>query len=186
MTEKTFDIIIIGGGLTGLLTAFTLSQKNLNIALIDKNDFTNQSSISADFRSTAISEGSKIFFEKIDIWKNIKSQAQNIKYIRVYDREISNKIDFVNSNKKSYLEYNNENKLIKKVLLNKNKLKKNIKIFSKNKLKSIQQLESIINCKTQKNTIKSKLLIAADGKNSFIRSIIKTNFFSKLCSPLYR
>ena len=33
MNEKTFDILIVGGGLTGLLTAYTLSKKDLNAIL---------------------------------------------------------------------------------------------------------------------------------------------------------
>ena len=41
MNEKTFDILIIGGGLSGLLTAYTLSKKDLSVAIIDKNDLFN-------------------------------------------------------------------------------------------------------------------------------------------------
>ena len=62
MKEILTDILIVGGGLTGLLAALSLSTNDNKIILIDKYDFTNLSKEKIDFRTTAISEGSKNFF----------------------------------------------------------------------------------------------------------------------------
>ena len=68
MKELHSDILIIGGGLTGLMTAYALSPLKKNIIIIDKFDFGITKDANADLRTTAIAEGSKIFFEKINIW----------------------------------------------------------------------------------------------------------------------
>ena len=90
MNQKTCDIVIIGAGLSGLLTAYTLSNEGINVVLVDKSDFTNPKNQLLDFRTTAISEGSKIFFEKIDLWKKIQQYSQPIQKIKVFDRNPNN------------------------------------------------------------------------------------------------
>ena len=91
MNEKTYDAIIIGGGLTGLLTTYALSSKGFNVAIVDKSPFNSIKNIKLDFRTTAISEGSKIFLDKIGIWQKLGRYSEPIKKIIVYDRDESNK-----------------------------------------------------------------------------------------------
>ena len=66
MKELHSDILIVGGGLTGLMAAYTLSPLKKNIIIIDKFDFGITRDANSDFRTTAIAEGSKMFFEKIE------------------------------------------------------------------------------------------------------------------------
>ena len=179
MNEKTFDLTIVGAGLTGLLTAFVLSRTNLDIALIDKSDFTSSRSLSTDFRTTAIAEGSKIFFEEIGLWDKIGFYTEPIKKIKVFDRKNTNKIKFVNSDEDSCLGYNIENKILKKILINEISSNSKIKLFKKSEIKNVEMFHSQAICYLNKWYIKSKLIIAADGKNSLIRKIIKTKIFSK-------
>ena len=179
MNQKIFDITIIGAGLTGLLAASTFSRLGLSIAVVDKGDFFNKKMINFDFRTTAIAEGSKIFLESINLWNKLKIYGEPIKIIKVIDREEKNKINFNNNKKPFYLGYIVENKHIKNILIKEIIKKKNVKFFNKSHLNEIVQsndyVESVINNKS----IKSKILIAADGKNSFVRSLVKTSFFQK-------
>ena len=117
MNQKTCDIVVIGAGLSGLLTTYILSKEGINVALVDKSDFTNPKNQLLDFRTTAISEGSKIFFEKIDLWKKIHQYSQPIQKIKVFDRNQTNKIEFKNPDKKSFLGYIIKNNYIKKILI---------------------------------------------------------------------
>ena len=98
MKELHSDILIIGGGLTGLMTAYALSPLKKNIIIIDKFDFGITKDANADLRTTAIAEGSKIFFEKINIWPQFSKYAEPIKYIKVVDRTENRKINFYNKN----------------------------------------------------------------------------------------
>lgn len=179
MNEKSYDVLIVGAGLSGLLTAYALSWKGLNIAIIDRSNFLNEKNINFDLRTTAIAEGSKIFFDKIGLWKKINNYSEPIKRIKVLDRNIADKIDFENPDKKSYLGYIVENKYIKKVLLKYLVQRKNVSLFPKNELSNIENLEEFVYSKTNQEKIKSKILIAADGKNSFVRKLIKTPIYSK-------
>ena len=92
---RQYDVIIVGGGLTGLLTAYALSSLELRILLIDAGIIFSDLN-KKDFRTTAIAEGSKLFFEELGIWKNIYKHSENIKTIKVFDRNISRKINFSN------------------------------------------------------------------------------------------
>ena len=79
MKEKTFDILIVGGGLTGLLTGYVLSLERLNIAIIDNNDFFDFKNVNFDFRTTAIAAESKNFLDKVGLWKKIIRFSEPIK-----------------------------------------------------------------------------------------------------------
>tara|TARA_Y100001970_G_scaffold277886_1_gene382778 strand:- start:2631 stop:3860 length:1230 start_codon:yes stop_codon:yes gene_type:complete len=179
MNEKTYDAIIIGGGLTGLLTTYALSSKGFNVAIVDKSPFNSIKNIKLDFRTTAISEGSKIFLDKIGIWQKLGRYSEPIKKIIVYDRDESNKIEFQNSIKKSYLGYVVENQFIKKILLENISRKKNVKILESKELIDLEINHICTATLSNKNEIKSEILIAADGKNSFVRKLIKTPAFNK-------
>ena len=179
MNEKRFDALIVGAGLSGLLTAHSLSSLGLTIAIIDRGNFTNMNNIAQDFRTTAIAEGSKLYLEKIGFWKKISKFAQPINKIHVYDRNKTNKIEFQNPNKKSFLGYIVSNSEIKKKLIEFLSAKKNIKIMPNIELKGIETFNSFVSSATNNVEIKSKILIAADGKNSFVRKIVKTPIFKK-------
>ena len=179
MTEKRFDILVVGAGLSGLLTAYALSLKGVKVAIIDKNDFCDSKNINFDFRTTAISEGSKLFLEKIDFWQKVSKYAEPIKKINVFDRKKTNKIEFENQEKNSFLGYIVENKYLKNSLIENLKNKKNVFLFPKSVLGQIVNSSEHINATVNKVKIKSKLLIAADGKNSFVGKITKMPIFKK-------
>ena len=96
MKELKCDILIVGACLTGLMTAYTLSSLKKSIILIDKFDFDKEKQKQIDIRTTAISEGSKDFFNKIKIWKQLSKFAEPIKKIHVVDRSDDRKIVFHN------------------------------------------------------------------------------------------
>jgi 2-polyprenyl-6-methoxyphenol hydroxylase-like FAD-dependent oxidoreductase len=95
MKELQTDILIVGGGLTGLMTAFVLSALKKDIIIIDRHDFRLKKD-NVDFRTTAISEGSKEFFKKMQIWSPLEESAEKIEYIHVQDRSVTRNIKFKN------------------------------------------------------------------------------------------
>src|ERR1700752_5068230 len=44
LTNRTFDVLVVGGGVYGLTIAYDLAQRGLSIALIERNDFGSGSS----------------------------------------------------------------------------------------------------------------------------------------------
>ena len=179
MKELKTNILIVGAGLTGLLAAYSLSKLKLNIVLLDKFGFMDEKSNFSDMRTTAIAEGSKVFLEKNGIWKKLAKYTEPIKNIRVLDRSMSNSINFTNMESKGNLGYIVKNSFIKKIIIKELKKKKNIKLIPNSQLIKIENNQDYICCDIKNIRIKSSLLIAADGKNSFVRNCLKTPAYQK-------
>ena len=173
------EFLIIGGGLTGLMTAYALAPLKKNIIIIDKFDFGILRDHNVDLRTTAIAEGSKIFFEKINIWTQLSKYAEPIKCIKVIDRTENRKINFYNKNTSQYLGYIIRNIDLKNVVVRSLKRLKNIQLISNVSLRSLAYSDNFIHAICNKLSIKSKLIIAADGKHSSVRNFLKTPIYNK-------
>lgn len=180
MKELKTSILIVGAGLTGLLTAFTMSSLGKNIILVDRSHFLSDKKHTNDLRTTAISEGSKIFFESINFWSNIKKFTEPIKFINVIDRQKQRRINFFNSTKGDFLGYIIKNRILKKTLINLLKRKKNVNLIDSQNLYRLDYLDNFIYAKFDDIYIKASLLIAADGKKSSVKNLIKTPIYSKV------
>jgi len=179
MKELHSDILIVGGGLTGLMTAYALSTLKKNIIIIDKFDFGIMKEANVDLRTTAIAEGSKIFFEKINIWPQLSTYSEPIKYIKVVDRTENRKINFYNKNTSQYLGFIIRNIDLKNVVVDFLKTKKNIQLINNVNLRSLAYSDDFIHAICNKLTVKSKLIITADGKHSTVRNLLKTPIYNK-------
>ena len=184
MKHLDTEILVIGSGLVGVVATYALSLLKFKIILIDQKKIffknpTNANIFNADSRTTAVAEGSKDFLDKIGLWKNLSRYAEPIKNIKVIDRLPINKIEFLNFKKNSNLGYIIKNTLFKNVVLKKLSKKTNVTLLGENTLEDIKYSNSKIISKFNKCIIDSKLLIAADGKNSKTRNIIKTPLYKK-------
>ena len=179
MKELHTDILIVGAGLSGLISAFALSDLNKKIILIDRFDFLSKKENKVDLRTTAIAEGSKDFLKNIKIWDFLDNYAEPIKKINVFDRTTERKIKFENQVINKNLGYIIKNSLIKKTILTKIRKIKNIKCITNSVLINIKNHNNYIEANFDKLSINSQLLIAADGKNSSVRDILKTKQYKK-------
>ena len=62
MKELKCELHVVGGALTGLLTAYCASQLNYNIIISEKKNYIKFKKAISDIRTTAIAEGSKTFW----------------------------------------------------------------------------------------------------------------------------
>ena len=173
MKELKCDILIVGAGLTGLMTAYALAPLKKDIILIDKFDFEKEKQKKKDIRTTAISEGSRDFFDKIKIWEQLSKFAEPIKKIHVVDRSDDRKIIFYNDEFKKNLGYIIKNSEIKNIVLKRIKKIKNIKLMKNFLLKKIHHTDDSVNATFNDLSISASLLIAADGKKSSISNLFK-------------
>ncbi len=178
MKEIYTDVNIVGGGLIGAALAYSLSKLGLKVSVIEKNPAYNLGKNYKDKRTVAISEGTKQFLDKIDLWKDINKFAEPIKNIKVIDRKILNSLDFDNERRGSNLGYIVKNKKILDILYQNNNKIKNIKTLNNAEIHSIFNHNDKVEILTNNLKINTSLNIAADGKNSFVRGVLKT--------PLYR
>ena len=178
MKEIQTKINIIGGGLIGAAAAYSLSKLGNSVVILEKNAKFDQKKI-LDKRTTAISEGTKKYLEKINIWSEIRNYAEPIKKIQIIDRNQSNKIYFDNQRRSSNLGYIIRNEFMLKSFYKKLQKQKNVKILNNVSIDDIFYKGNRIITKQKDFSVNSNLLLASDGKNSFIRKIFKTPIYIK-------
>ena len=179
MKEIDCEILIVGSGLVGLVAAHSLSSLNFRVLLVDKKNFLDPKLSFQDNRTVAVSEGSKQFLEGLSLWNDLKQYAEPIKKIEVFDRSPKNKIEFRNSISNQNLGYVIENQKFSRVLIDRlNKFEKTKTIYGFD-VSNLQFEKGMCKASSEKLTITSKLLVAADGKNSKIRNIVGTKMFKK-------
>ncbi len=81
--SQDHDVIIIGGGPVGLLTAYMLTRKQFRVALIDRLDYQDVLDANFDGRTFAYAYGSRKILEDVGLWDNLETHATPIKDIYV-------------------------------------------------------------------------------------------------------
>lgn len=83
-----YDIIIIGGGMVGASLAVALKNTSLNIAVIEQFPMSKEVGFqpSYDARSTAISWGSRLIYQRLGLWDKLSEHVTPIKKIHVSDK----------------------------------------------------------------------------------------------------
>lgn len=169
-----YDIIIIGSGIVGSVAALALAKNtNLKIALIESQPISlTWRSENYDHRVSAISLASKRILENISVWSDI--QAKRITpytHMHVWDEKSLGKIDFdAREIEESVLGYIIEDSVMRTSLLQKISNTPAIDLIHSVKLTSLQKKPARVELSAQDGKIFSaKLLIAADGANSWVR-----------------
>ncbi len=163
---KKHKICIVGGGLTGLISALVLSEKRLDIDLIIEN---NVSKIK-DLRVTAISEKNMEFLKSTI--KNINLKLfYPVKKINLFFEKSNQTKNFLNFDENKDLMFFFENRLTKEHLT---KLLKKTKIkVQKKTIKSIDLVENKVF--TNQSSQSYDLLILCLGSNSPIYQKVNGN-----------
>ena len=177
-----FDIVIVGSGLTGNACSLALAKAGYTIALIDPLSYKEVYKNNFDTRTTALSSKAKVFFEDLNIWKDLSSYTCPIKNILVKDSESKDNISFRNSlqNKAGKpLGYMIENKFLSQQLIKAVVKENQIKKFDAKVLSFYRDDKSVKVKLDNKNIIQCKLIIGADGKNSLIRKLANIGFYKK-------
>ena len=140
-----FDLVIIGGGPSGLSLACALAKTKLKIAIIEKNSRSKFSKPKIDGRDIAITHRSINILKKFDILKYINpKQISSIKEARILDGNSSNYLHLDHTKTvKDCLGYLIPNQIIRKAIYKKLQRLKRIKIFSKNEVLKIESSKFI-------------------------------------------
>ncbi len=177
---KKQKICIIGGGLTGLITALSLSKLNLDIDLFVGNTNKNLGSI----RTTAISHSNYLFLKKLDFFKISKNEFWPCKKIKLYSKqqdETMNEI-FEFSEKKNIFYMMKNSNIIEKIIKS---IKKSKAITLKNNINVSQIINSGSLKKVRFNGNESSkynlVIICAGGENNLVKDafndqVVKHNY----------
>jgi 2-octaprenyl-6-methoxyphenol hydroxylase len=85
--QPGFDVLVIGGGLTGLALACAVAGEGLRVLLVERASLAATIAPPFDGRVTAVAPGSRRLLEAIGVWQALAADAQPILDIEVGERD---------------------------------------------------------------------------------------------------
>jgi len=180
---KKQKICIIGGNLTGLVTAIALSKLNCQIDLITGNINQNHKSN----RTIAISDNNSDFLNKLNIKKSLKKEMWPCSIMKLYtetkNEKFSEVFELNNDNKQKKIFYILENSKIMKFMISEIRQIKSISIKSHEKISEISTAGLLKSIKINNNKFKYNLIIICAGNNS---NLVKNLLSDQIIESSYR
>ena len=171
--SQQVDIAIVGAGLVGSSMACALASTTYQIALIDHQPLPEQGKVNEnlDGRSIALALASKKMFSALGLWNQLDADAVPIKNIHISDqgRFGATRLDCKRYEVESFGYLVPAEKLIL-ALAAFIQSHENIKRLQPYQVDEIESCEHHVMLHGKADTIQAKLLIAADGANSYIRT----------------
>lgn len=172
---KSYDVIIVGAGMVGALSAILLAKLSFRVALIDKHngDYTLSVPPAYDARVSAISSQSKALLESANVWQNIpQGRVASYDNIVVWDGLGSGYIDF-NAGSAAMSELGDlvENTVLSQQMMRQIQDNQNIDLYFDSALVSHELNDNGAKVDLLSgDRLESQVLIAADGGGSKLRS----------------
>jgi ubiquinone biosynthesis UbiH/UbiF/VisC/COQ6 family hydroxylase len=175
---KRVDIIISGGGMIGSIAAVAASRQGLSVLLIEAQAMsTIKQDSPRDLRVSAISADNINYLKELGIFTHLlQNRIQAYSKMHVWDNrgdgEITFEADYAQNDYLGYLMENNN--LVQAAW---NSLDDNCQTVQQTQIKTIENEGAQIRVELSNgDKYKSRLLIAAEGRNSFVRALaqIKT------------
>ncbi|WP_419722286.1 3-demethoxyubiquinol 3-hydroxylase [Rouxiella badensis] len=173
MINKSFDVVVVGGGMVGAATALGFAQQGLNVAVIeDKAPQPFDAADPIDLRISAIGCASVRLLEKLGAWKNVaKMRFTPYRRLETWEQPGSEVLFDAQSLGLPELGFMLENRVLQLALWQEMQPLENLTLFCPDKLKQLKNageggwlLELVSG-----ETIDAKLVVAADGANSLVR-----------------
>jgi 2-polyprenylphenol 6-hydroxylase len=168
-----YDVIINGAGIAGLTTACALAQKTrLTIAVIDtKPLIPSWQAEQYHHRVSAIALSTKRIFQNINAWQAMTTQRVSpFNHIQVWDQSSQADVKFDAADVgEPRLGYIVENTVMQDALLKRLQDFPQVTIHAPVMPEALEIHNDHVTIRTNKGALKGKLLIAADGANSWVR-----------------
>lgn len=174
-SEKTFDAVIVGGGMVGAAAALGLAKQGLQVALIENEASAGfDPSAPADLRISAIGCASARFLQKLGAWGSVE-KMRSVPYRRLETWEVDgSEVKFdAQSLGLPELGFMVENRVLQLALWQQFDALTNLTRFCPAKLRHLLQHDDKTWSLqlTTGDLLRTKLVIAADGANSLVRQL---------------
>lgn len=173
---KKYDLLIIGGGMVGLTLALAVRKlTSFTVAVVDASPL-GEISVEPDVRVSAINATSQALFENLKVWKNItENRAQVYQHMHIWDKAGYGKLLFDHDHIQSdHLGHIIENSVIRQALWQKAQQDSGITLYTSEALNNIAFGDSEVFASFgQQAPIMAKLVVGADGANSWLRNQLK-------------
>ncbi|UNK53534.1 3-demethoxyubiquinol 3-hydroxylase [Rahnella aceris] len=174
-SEKTFDAVIVGGGMVGAATALGLAQQGLQVALIENEEPAGfDPSAPADLRISAIGCASVRFLQKLGAWGAVE-KMRSVPYRRLETWEVDgSEVKFdAQSLGLPELGFMVENRVLQLALWQKFDALTSLTRLCPAKLRHLLQHDDKTWSLqlTTGELLRTPLVVAADGANSLVRQL---------------
>lgn len=166
-----FDIIIIGQGYVGTLTALILTKRfpRLKIAIADQ---LSKKSAFSDHRATALSRSSLPLLKELSLWNDLAEHATPMNEVHIGMNTRKTPLIFKDQ---LPLGYNIENRLLHATLNERLNRCKNVTTYHEATVTRVDTYNSYIKVGFNNHPhLQGRLLIGADGRNSIVRNLLSS------------
>lgn len=168
-----YDVVIVGGGMVGATLACALGNTSLRVALIEANsELPAWDTANYAMRVSAITRASQHILEALEVWPAIvKRRAFAFRDMHVWDASGSGEIHFDSAELgEAYLGHIIENDVIVLALYKRLKDFQNVDLLKPHTCEQVFfDAENASLRLSGGKTLKTALIIAADGSNSWLR-----------------
>ena len=179
------EVIIVGGGMVGLSLALMLAQTNIAVKLLEAIKYPNYDDenlapyhSSFDARNTALSRRSVQIYQQLGLWDALQQYATPILEVHITEQGSFGKARLKAAQEKveSFGQVI-ENAWLGRVLLTQVRQNPLIELIDGVKVTSLSQDDDLCRIEAERDgqaieTLQSKLVIAADGRDSFCRQAL--------------
>ncbi len=181
------DVIIVGGGLSGMLSALSLvsatkaNGKPLSVALVEAKPLVQHPKTSFDDRVLALSHHSATYLKQLGVWSAIADKVTPITQIHISDRNHLGKARlYAQDHGVEALGYVIELAKLGQALYERLKHFAEVHWYCPNAVDAIHwQAEQVVVQLQQGQSLIAKLLLACDGAHSRCRQLAKINSYVK-------
>lgn len=179
------EIIIVGGGMVGLSLALMLAKANIAVKLLEAVKYPNYDDNNAvayhssfDARNTALSRRTVQIYQKLGLWNALQEHATPILEVHITEQGSFGKARLkADQEKVESFGQVIENAWLGRVLLTQVRQQPLIELIDGVQVSSLKQDNDFVYIEASrgeeyKYSIKAKLVIAADGRDSFCRQAL--------------
>ena len=172
--DEEFDLIVAGGGMTGLALACAAAGAGVRVLLLEQRALPDTTAPPFDGRVTAIARGSRHLLQGTGIWPHLAEEAQPILDIEVGERHSPLTVHYdhraVGGGPLGHIV---ENRVIRRALLSRIAELRGgaLEIAAPERWQRVERREAVEVALASGRRVRARLLVAADGRGSPLRDL---------------